>query len=130
MSFITSIGRRLAPATLVVALLAPASAWAAGDAAKGQATFKAQCAMCHATTPGANRVGPSLSGVAGRSSGSAPKFTYSPAMKKAKLTWDARTLDTFLTRPAKLVPGTRMTFAGQANPAIRQNLIAYLFTLK
>ncbi|MCJ2185070.1 c-type cytochrome [Novosphingobium sp. 1949] len=132
----THEGRRPAPATPLLplvgalSLLAPASALAAGDPAKGEATFKAQCAMCHAVTPGTNRVGPSLSGVAGRTSASAPRFAYSPAMKKAALTWDARTLDTFLTRPAKLVPGTRMTFAGQPNPATRQNLVAYLFSLK
>ncbi|WP_176595842.1 MULTISPECIES: c-type cytochrome [Sphingobium] len=96
-----------------------------GDAAKGKAVF-ARCMACHSVDPGANRLGPSLAGVMGRTSGTVAGFTYSPAMKNAKIRWDAKSLDAFLTKPTAKVPGTRMIFAGLSNPADRANLIAYL----
>ncbi|WP_176590992.1 cytochrome c family protein [Sphingobium sp. EM0848] len=96
-----------------------------GDAAKGKAVF-ARCMACHTVDPGVNRLGPSLAGVIGRTSGSVPGFAYSPAMKNAKIRWDAKSLDAFLTKPAAQVPGSKMIFAGLPNPADRANLIAYL----
>ena len=36
------------------------------------------------------------------------------------------TLDQFLQGPRKMVPGTKMTYAGIANPQDRADLIAYL----
>ncbi len=42
-----------------------------GDPAAGEKVFH-QCAACHSIEPGQNRVGPSLYGVVGRKSGSAP----------------------------------------------------------
>jgi cytochrome c len=64
--------------------------------------------------------------VVGRPSGSVAGFTYSPAMKKAGLTWTEAQLDKWLTRPAGLVPGTSMVFAGLPNPDDRKAVIAYL----
>ena len=112
------------------ALMVPATAQnAAGDAARGRTVF-ARCAACHAVTPGTNRLGPSLAGIMGRKAGSAAGFNYSPAMKGSKVVWNARSLDGFLTRPAAVVPGTKMVFAGLPNPADRANLIAYLNTVR
>ena len=51
-------------------------------------------------------------------------------MKKSKLTWDDATLDRYLTKPRKAVKGTRMIFAGLRSKKDRDNLIAYLKTLK
>ena len=51
-------------------------------------------------------------------------------MKKANLTWDDKTLDEYLTNPMKVVPGTKMTYAGLADPAQRKAIIEYLKTLK
>ncbi len=45
----------------------------------------------------------------GRTSGSVDGFRYSPAMQSSGITWDAVQLDAFLTNPAGLVKGTRMT---------------------
>lgn len=73
-------------------------------------------------------MGPSLAGLFGRTSGSMTGFTYSPAMQKAKIKWDAKSLDAFLTKPTGLVPGNRMAFAGLPNATDRANLIAYLAT--
>ena len=73
--------------------------------------------------------GPSLAGIVGRKSGTTVGYKYSAAMTAANLTWDDATLDKFLTGPRQLVPGTRMSVSVPAS-ADRQNLIAYLNTLK
>ena len=61
-----------------MALLLPAAARAAGDAEAGKAAFNRRCAVCHSVAEGQNKVGPSLHGVVGRASGTAPKFTTTP----------------------------------------------------
>ncbi len=43
--------------------------------------------------------------------------------------WDEATLDTYLTDPRKVVPGTKMVFTGIKAEEDRQNVIAYLKTL-
>ena len=90
----------------------------------------ASCMSCHAVTPGQNGIGPSLAGVFGRKAASAPGFVYSDAMKGSGKTWDEATLDTYLTNPMGVVPGTRMTYMGQTDPAKRKAVIEYLKTLK
>src|SRR5215468_4122864 len=40
--------------------------------------------------------GPSLAGVFGRKSGSAPGYNYSPALKSVGITWDEQELDKYL----------------------------------
>ena len=109
-------------------LVASSRARAAGDAAAGKEVF-ARCAACHSTTPGENKVGPSLAGVFGRKSGSEPGYSYSPALKASSITWDEHTLDQFLANPAADVHGTKM-FISVPDAADRQNVIAYLKTLK
>jgi len=95
-------------------------------AVRGKLLFL-QCGACHAITPGAPaKVGPNLSGVVGRKSGSAEGFHYSAAMAKAGWTWDEATIDKWLTGPAKLVPGTTMLFPGLPKPEDRKAVIAYL----
>ncbi|MBT0671014.1 cytochrome c family protein [Novosphingobium profundi] len=101
---------------------------ASADAARGKTLFM-RCMACHTVNKGgANKVGPNLAGVVGRKSASVKGFNYSAAMKKANLTWDQATLDKWLTRPATLVPGTSMVFAGLTNPDDRKSLIEYLKT--
>jgi cytochrome c len=119
----------LATVAAIGALLAASStAWAAGDATAGQQVF-ARCAACHSTKAGENKIGPSLAGVVGRKSGSEPGYSYSPALKAANITWDEHTLDEFLTNPTADIHGTKM-FISVPNAADRQNVIAYLQTLK
>jgi cytochrome c len=76
-----------------------------------------------------NSLGPSLAGVVGRKSGSAPGFNYSPALKAANITWDDQTLDKWLQNPMGDVHGSRM-FITVPGASDRQNVIAYLGTLK
>lgn len=106
---------------------AAAATTAAADAKP--AAF-AQCAACHSVEKGKHGVGPSLAGVFGTKSGEIAGYAFSEPMKTAGLTWDEATLDEYLTAPMKKVPGTKMTFAGLANPAARKEVIAYLKTLK
>lgn len=109
---------------------AAASATAAAADAGGKPAAFAQCAACHSTEKGKNGVGPSLAGVFGAKAGHAAGYAYTDANKNSGLTWDEKTLDEYLTAPMKKVPGTKMTFAGFADPAQRKAVIEYLKTLK
>lgn len=87
------------------------------------------CAACH-SAQGAAALGPSLKGIVGRKSGSAPGFAYSRAMKNANITWDEKSLASFLSDPQKAVPGNRMPFPGVADASEATELAAYLKTLR
>ena len=102
----------------------------AQDATAGATVFKTQCSICHSPLQGKNVVGPSLFGVVGRHSGIIENFHYSAANKASGLTWDAATLDRYLTAPRDVVPGTLMTYVGLKDAQKRADLIAYLATLK
>ena len=101
------------------------SAAVSGDVAAGKLVFR-KCQACHSLAVGKNGLGPSLAGIVGKKSGSAPSFNYSPAMKGSNLTWDAATLDTYLSDPQKLVPGNKMPFPGLKTENERNAVIAYL----
>jgi cytochrome c len=92
----------------------------------GKELFIRRCSGCHA--PDINKEGPSLRGVYGRKSASAPGFGYSEALKKTSIRWDDQTLDRWLTDPDTMVPDTDMAFR-LADSAERKALIAYLKTL-
>jgi cytochrome c len=107
------------------------SAYAAGDAAAGEAIFK-KCSTCHAVGPGAaSKVGPELNDVVGRTAGTAEGFKYSDALiaaGKGGLVWTPEKLDAWLKKPKDVVAGTKMTFAGLADQGEVDNVIAYLLT--
>ena len=103
--------------------VAPAAV--SGDVAAGKLVFR-KCQACHSLEPGKNGLGPSLAGIVGKKSGSAPSFNYSPAMKGSNLTWDVATLNTYLSDPQKLVPGNKMPFPGLKTENERNAVIAYL----
>ncbi len=114
--------------TIAVALLPAGQSRAqlTPDLAKGKVQF-ARCASCHALGAGAaTRIGPTLTGVVGRPAGKQEGYRYSGAMAKAAFNWTPEKLDAFLTKPAAVVPGTAMVFAGLPDPAARKVLIAYL----
>ena len=113
---------------LIKFLLMSSPVLAAGDPAAGEKVFASHCAVCHATTPGENKIGPSLAGIVGSKSGTVPGFDFSAAMKDANVTWDEPNLDKFLANPAGFVHGTKM-FVNLPNETDRQNVIAYLRTL-
>jgi cytochrome c len=101
----------------------------AADVEAGKVAFK-KCALCHTTEAGKNKIGPSLFGIVGRKSASLDDYSYSEAMKKFDHTWDEQTLDTYLADPRATVPGTKMIFPGIKDKTERDNVIAYLETLK
>jgi cytochrome c len=98
-----------------------------GDAAKGEKVF-GQCKTCHVAEKGVNRIGPSLWAVVGRTAGSIADYKYSVANKNSGLTWSDTQLFTYLEAPQKVVPGTKMAFAGLKKPQDRADVIAYLKT--
>ena len=98
-----------------------------GNAAKGEKVF-GQCKTCHVAEKGVNRVGPSLWAVVGRTAGSIADYKYSVANKNSGLVWSDTQLFTYLEAPQKVVPGTKMAFAGLKKPQDRADIIAYLKT--
>jgi cytochrome c len=109
--------------------LATAGSSFAADAEAGKTAFK-KCGLCHTTEAGKNKIGPSLFGIVGRKSASLENFNYSEAMKKFDHTWDEGSLDTYLADPRATIPGTKMIFPGIKDKAERDDVIAYLETLK
>ena len=96
-----------------------------GDAAAGEKVFT-QCKTCHVIDPGVNRIGPSLHGIIGRKAGQIAGFSYSAANKESGITWTPEKLYQYLEKPARVVPGTKMAFAGLAKGQDRADVIAYL----
>ncbi|MBZ9799062.1 c-type cytochrome [Mesorhizobium sp. ES1-4] len=116
----------LAAAILTAVGSAHAQDTSPGNAEAGAVVFK-RCMSCHAVGPDAkNGVGPVLNGVVGRAAGTYPDYNYSAANKDSGLTWDEPTLTTYLHAPRKLVPGTKMTFAGLSKDQEIADVIAYL----
>jgi len=125
-----------------VAAVALPGAALAQDADKGEQVFK-QCMTCHRIGPDAkNLIGPSLTGVIGRQSGTAPGFAYSALNKNAGengLVWSNDLifaylpdpnafLKKFLTdkgKPDLAVGSTKMTFH-LADEQQRKDVIAYI----
>jgi cytochrome c len=134
---------KLTVLTLVAAAVAlPAGAAFAQDATKGEQVFK-QCMTCHRIGPDAkNLVGPVLTGVIGRQSGTAAGFAYSPLNKAAGengLVWSDDLIMQYLPDPnaflkkfltdkgkADLATGsTKMAFK-LADEQQRKDVIAYI----
>ncbi len=108
------------PEKTAVELLAQASA----DTGKKQFN---KCKACHSVDEGGpNKVGPHLWGVVGRNVASISDFSYSSALSDMGGTWSYEHLDKFLTSPKSFAPGTKMTFAGLKDPALRADLILFL----
>ena len=109
-----------------VPLLASASA----DAGKAD-TLKLGCIACHKFNEGGpNGVGPNLYGVVGAEQGAhAAGYSYSAALKAKGGKWDYAELDKWLLKPSAYAPGTKMSYAGIADPKVRADVISYLRSL-
>jgi len=117
---------RLVVLLVIAGSMAAHPAVAAEDPVKGKAVLE-QCTACHSLEAGQNGVGPTLHGLFGRKSASAEEFNYSPAMRRANITWTPELLDTYLADPqGGVFRGNRMPFSGLPDPQARADLIAYL----
>ena len=98
-----------------------------GDAAKGEQVFK-QCMTCHRIGPDAkNLVGPALTGVIGRQSGTAPGFTYSDLNKsagEAGLVWTEDLIFEYLPDPNAFLKKF-LTDKGKADLAVGSTKMAF-----
>ena len=99
-----------------------APSFASGDAAHGAKVYQ-DCMICHSLDE--NEIGPKHRDVFGSKAGSVPGYDYSATLKAANIVWDETTLDTWLTDPQALVPGTKMTFSVD-NAQDRADVIAFL----
>ena len=118
------------PILLAAAIAFAATSAEAADARNGKVVF-ARCAICHSIQKGGpNGLGPNLFGVFGRKVAAVPRFNYSGALKNSGITWKADKLKQWVSGPARMVPGTRMAFAGISNTAQADDLVAYIATLK
>ncbi len=105
----------------------------AQDAAAGQRVFN-QCRACHTSDAGGrNGVGPNLHGVVGRRAASIEGFRYSANMRQLAeggLTWTPENLQRYLANPKDVVPQGSMAFAGLRQEQQRNDVIAYLESLR
>ncbi|HEY2008510.1 MAG TPA: c-type cytochrome [Rhizomicrobium sp.] len=118
--------------TVALALLAGSTlaAEAAGDAKAGADVFK-RCAVCHTSDKGGgDGLGPNLFGVFGRKAATRAGYAYSAPLKKSGLVWNEANLTKWVAGPARVVPGTKMTFAGLSSKKQQADVVAYLASLK
>ncbi len=98
-----------------------------GDAAAGEKVFL-QCKSCHVLEPGQNRIGPSLAGIIGRAAGTVEGYNYTEANANSGITWTKEKMFQYLENPMRVIPGTKMAFAGLKDAQDRADVIAYLET--
>jgi len=97
------------------------------DVAHGEEVF-IKCSSCHVLEAGVNRIGPSLAGIVGRPAGTVEGYTYSEANANSGITWSKEKLFQYLENPQRIIPGTKMAFAGLPAGQDRADIIAYLET--
>lgn len=90
----------------------------------------ASCLSCHLWDDDEVRAGaaPPLKGVVGSPIGRSPRFEYSEALRSADGFWLPGALSSYLENPARLYPGTSMTFPGIPDSLSRARLIQVLET--
>ena len=111
---------------IVAGFVAAALVFALQSVPKGQDLFARRCSGCHALD--INKEGPRLSGVYGRRAAAVTDFDYSYSLKAARVTWDAATLDRWLSDPDAVASGTDMAFR-LIDESERKAVIEYLKTL-
>ena len=117
-------------ACVAAAIVFSGSAAFAQDAAKGEQIFK-QCMTCHRIGPDAkNLVGPVLTGVIGRQSGTVPGFAYSALNKAAGengLVWSDDLIFQYLPDPNAFLKKF-LTDKGKADLATGSTKMAFKLT--
>lgn len=97
---------------------------------QGAEYFERKCAQCHdGHKQGGHSKGPHLWNWHGRKAGSIAGFDFSSAMAESVHHWDFATLNYYLTRTDRAVPGVAMNFRGIRQDEKRAALLLYLRTL-
>lgn len=115
----------IAAVTTSMMMIPPASA----TDTDGAKLFKTRCGACHWDPHAAGekpRLGPSLSGLSGRTAGTTDFKRYSKAMKASGIVWEPESLNAYLENPRKTVPGTTMAFPGLKKPNRRAAVVSYV----
>lgn len=107
-----------------------ASVYTQGDATAGKQQYEDNCLKCHKLQAGSNEKGPQLLKVYGAKSALLTDYKYSDALKNSNLTWTADNLDKYIQNPKQTVAGTRMRSDPISDAKVRQDIIAYLSTLR
>ena len=99
---------------------------ALGDPDTGKKVYK-KCAACHSINQdGANKIGPKLYNVVGRTVGSISDYKYSKALTSYGKEWTFEELNAFLIKPSTWIKGNKMGFAGLKKDEDRASVILYL----
>lgn len=120
-------------AAIALALIGSGAGGAqAGDPEKGKAAFVRQCALCHTVgKDGDNRLGPNLFGIVGKKAGTARGYTYTAAFKSAaNWEWTEDALGGWIEAPSTMIRGTAMGLFQGVAERDREDVLAYLATLK
>lgn len=101
---------------------------ASADAGRGAREWN-KCKACHTVDKGgANKTGPNLYGVIGRTVAALDDFNYSGALEAMGTSiWTYEMMDEWLTNPQAMAKGSKMVYVLR-KPEQRANLIAYLST--
>ena len=100
--------------------------FASTSALEGAKVFK-KCLACHSIAEGgANKIGPALWGVLGRTAGSVSNYKYSKAMAAYGKSWSFEEMNGFLIKPKDWIKGTKMSFAGLKKAEDRAAVILYM----
>jgi cytochrome c len=104
---------------------------AEGDPVNGQTIFNKKCKVCHTFAKGdKSKIGPNLYAIHSKKAGLFEGYKYSKGLIAADLTWDDATLDAYLLKPRDVVKRGKMIFAGFKKQKDRDDMIAFLKTLK
>jgi cytochrome c len=120
-----AVGGMAAAMTLWL-VMASAADWR-GDAERGRVVFERRCTGCHSLD--GMKSAPPLRHVFGGPAARDAQYPYSAALKDARIAWDEKTLDRWLTDPEAVVPGNDMAFR-LAGGEERADIIAYLKQLE
>jgi cytochrome c len=117
-------------AAFCAAILCQPQSSPAQNFSEGRKLFESICTPCHNYEKGGepDMYGQTLNlyGVVGRKAASVAGFEYSEDLRKSGIVWSEANVDTFITLPKKLFPGTRMELPGVEDEKTRRGIIRFL----
>ena len=120
----------LQAAVFYAAILCQPDASQAQTLAEDRKLFETTCTPCHNYDKGAEPdiygLTLNLYGVVGRKAASVAGFDYSENLQRSGIVWNEAIIDTFITAPKKLIPGTRMELPGVEDEKTRTSIVRYL----